>query len=80
MEIKTYNLTELSKLENKAPITIRKSFRYIPIKIETKRLQTRCKKWEQKTPYSIRYIRLKDIQELLKNDIDFTFVREKKKW
>lgn len=44
MEIKTYNLTELSKLENKAPITIRKSFRYIPIKIETKRLQTRCKK------------------------------------
>jgi hypothetical protein len=38
---------------------------YIPIRIESKRLATRCKNWEQKRNYTIKYVKRKDLKQFL---------------
>ena len=65
--IKAYKLTELEKKENLNRLTIKKRTRdYIPILFESWYTRGRYKRGEQKTPYSIRYIRRKDIEKYKK--------------
>jgi len=73
-EIKSYKLKELAELEKKHPITIRNSYRYIRIRIETASTKAQFTAWNTKTPYGYRYIRLEDIQKALKNKVDFNFI------
>ena len=74
MDIISYKLKELAELEGKAPATIKNSFRYIKIRIETAWSKAHFKLWETKSPYSYRYIRLEDIQKALKNKVEFNFI------
>lgn len=65
-EIKAYTLSEIAKKEDKAAITIKAHPEtYIPIRIESKRLATRKKNWEQKKDYTIRYVKRRDITKFL---------------
>ena len=65
-EIKAYTLSEITKKEDKAAITIKAHPEtYIPIRIESKRLATRKKNWEQKRDYTIRYVKRRDITKFL---------------
>lgn len=74
MEIITYKLKELSELENKNPRTIKNSFRYLKVRIETSSSTAQYKLGNTKTPYTYRYIRLEDIQKAVKGKVDFNFI------
>ena len=78
--IDSYTIKELCELEHLNYRTIKNRYEYIPIKIRTWQAKAQFKLWNQKKDYTIKYIRLNDILKLLENDIDFTFVRKKKKW
>lgn len=73
MEIESYLLKDLADLENKNIRTIKNSKRYIAIRIYSPTIQKRYELGKQKTPYSIRYIRLADIKEALKGKVDISF-------
>lgn len=65
--IKAYKLSELEKKENLNRLTIKKRItEYIPIAFENAQAKTKCRRGEQKNPYSIRYIRIKDIEKFMK--------------
>lgn len=68
-DIKAYSITELAKKDNITRPTVytllEKGERYIAVKFETWRAKKDCKLWKQSNPYSIRYIRLEDVKELL---------------
>lgn len=73
MEIESYLLKDLAELEGKNIRTIKNSKRYIAIRIYSPTIQKRYELGKQKTPYSIRYIRLTDIKEALKGKVDISF-------
>lgn len=77
MEIESYTLKDLAELEGRNPRTIKSSYRYIAIKIETKSWITRAEKGLQKKTYSYRYIRLEDVKKLLNWKVDFTYLTTK---
>jgi hypothetical protein len=66
MEIESYLLKELADIEGKNIRTIKGSDRYIAIRIYSPTIQKRYELGKQSKPYSIRYIRLADIQKALK--------------
>ena len=67
--IKSYKLSELEKKEKLNRLTIKKRvWDYIPIEFENAQAKTKCKRGEQKNPYSIRYIRVKDIEKYMKSE------------
>ena len=74
MIVESYKLKDLAEMEGKAPATIKNwkifSKNYIAIKFENWLAKQHYKAWTQKTPYSIRYIKFKDIKEYI----------EKKTW
>lgn len=74
MEIESFLLKDLIKEDGKDPRTIKNSPRYIAIKIYSPTIQKRYEQGKQKTPYSIRYIRLDDIKKALKNKVEFNFI------
>ena len=74
MEIESYLLKDLAKLEDKHPTTVKNSKRYIAIRIYSPTIQKRYELGKQSKPYSIRYIRLADIQKALKWNIDFNYI------
>lgn len=66
--IKAYKISELEKKENLTFKTIKKRTNdYIPIEFENALARVKCRRWEQNNPYSIRYIRRKDIEKRLKD-------------
>ena len=74
MEIQSYKIVELCELEWKDGRTIKNSPRYsknyIPVKFANGLAKQHYKAWTQGKPYSVRYVRLKDIKEYV----------EKKTW
>lgn len=78
--IESYTIKELCELEHLNYRTIKNRYEYIPIKFSNWQSRARMKAWVSSRDYMIKYIRLQDILKLLENDIDFTFVRKKKKW
>ena len=77
--IESYKLIDIAKKEGIDTWTIKRRYNYIPIKFVTWQTKANCKYWNQKRDYSVRYVKLDDILELLQEEIDFTFVRKKKK-
>lgn len=65
--IKAYKISELEKKENLNYRTIKKrTSDYIPILFVNAKAKSKFKSWEQKNPYSIRYIRRKDLEKFIK--------------
>lgn len=65
--IKAYKISELEKKENLNYRTIKKRTNdYIPIVFENALARVKSKRGEQKRPYSIRYIRRKDLEKFIK--------------
>lgn len=73
-EIRAYTLKELEEIEGHHKITIKNSFRYIPIAIYSPTIQKRYEQGKQKTDHTTKYIRLEDIQKALKNKVEFNFI------
>lgn len=68
-----YTLKDLSELEGRNPRTIKSSFRYLKVKLETGHTRAINKSWLTKKPYWVRYIRLEDIKKMLKGKVDISF-------
>lgn len=77
--IETYSLTEIAKKEKLYPTTIKKRYNYIPLKITTWQTRATHRAWISKKDYMVKYIKFDDVIKLLKDEIDFTFIRKKTK-
>jgi len=75
--LKLYTLKELSEIEKKNPRTIKSSYRYLPVKVETWHTRSMFKYWTTKKPYWVRYIKLEDVKKMLEWKIDFTYLTTK---
>ena len=65
--IKAYKLTELVKKEKLDYRTIkRRTSDYIPVIFENALARNKSRAWIQKNPYSVRYIRRKDLEKFIK--------------
>lgn len=62
--VKTYSLRQLSFMDWVDTRTIKKSWRYLPVRIDTADSLYRFKRWEKSKPYMIRYIRLDEIKSI----------------
>lgn len=62
--IKTYTLRQLSYIEWVDTRTIKNSWRYLPVRIDTYDSLYNFKKWLTKKPYSVKYIRLDEIKDI----------------
>lgn len=71
--LKLYTLKELKDLEGSYYSKIKNSNKYIPVKIKDARNKYLCEKWYIKKDYSIKYIRLEDIEKYLWKKISIKF-------
>lgn len=62
--IKTYTLSQLSYMEWVDTRTIKKSWRFLPVRVDTSDTAYRCSKWRVKKPYMVRYVRLDEIKAI----------------
>lgn len=60
--IKAYSLAQISYMDWIDTRTIKTSWRYLPIRVDTWESLWRFKIWKTKKPYMIRYIRLDEIK------------------
>lgn len=67
--IKLYTMKELKELEGTYYYKIANSDRYIPVKVMDGKTKYAHKKWYTKTDYSLRYIRIEDIENYLKKSV-----------
>ena len=72
-----YTLKELSELEWKNPRTIKGSYRYLKVKIETSTSRFMNRTGLTKKSYWVKYIRLEDVKKLLNWKVDFTYLTAK---
>jgi hypothetical protein len=79
LPIESYTLWELAKKEKLDWRTIKKRYEYIPVKFKNWQTKSQFNYGRSNKDYTIKYVRLKDILKLLKEEIDFTFVRKKEK-
>ncbi len=71
--LKLYTLKELKDLEWSYYTKIKNSNKYIPVKIKDARNKYLHEKWYIKKDYSIKYIRLEDIESYLWKKISIKF-------
>ena len=71
--LKLYTLKELKDLEGSYYSKIKNSNKYIPVKIKDARNKYLHEKWYIKKDYSIKYIRLEDIEYYLWKKISIKF-------
>lgn len=64
--IKCYTLSQLSYMDWVDTRTVRTSWRYLPVRVDTWTALYKFKKWENKRPYMTFYIRLDEIRDLFK--------------
>lgn len=67
--IRLYTMKELKEMEWAYYYKIVNSKRYIPVKVSDWKTKYSFKKWYTKTDYSIRYIRLEDIENYLQKSV-----------
>lgn len=60
--IKAYTLSQLSLMEWKDIRTIKNSGRFLPIRVDDSQNLNRYKRWINKKPYKVLYIRLDEIK------------------
>lgn len=67
--VRTYTLAELEKMEWKCYRTLKKQKEhYIPLMIFDAWAKAQYRAWIKSTPYSVKYVRLKDIKEYVKKN------------
>lgn len=67
--VRTYTLLELEKLEDKNYRTLKAHKElYIPLMIFDASSNWQYKAWNKAVPYSVKYVRLKDIKEYVKKN------------
>ena len=71
--LKLYTIKELKELDWSYYAKIKNSNKYIPIKIQDARNKYLHEKWYIKKDYSIKYIRLEDIENYLWKKMTITF-------
>lgn len=82
-EIKSYTLTELCEKDKTTIPTIKNGSiqrNYIKVRFENSKAKLQFKQWYQKKPYSIKYIRLKDIERVIKKYWWQIVFRDDKSW
>ncbi len=83
-EIKSYTLTELCEKDNTTIPTIKNGSikrNYIKVRFENSKAKMQYKQWYQKKPYTIKYIRLKDLEKALeKHWWKIVFKSDKSSW
>lgn len=62
-ELKLYWLKEIMDLEKKDGRTVKKSFRYIPIRIQNAQTAYRKRAWKSDRDYTVKYILFSDLKE-----------------
>lgn len=62
--VKAYTLTQLAVLEWKTPMTIKNSWKFIPVRIDDRNTKYKYLRWEFKKPYAVRYIRVDEIKHI----------------
>ena len=77
--IKTYTLKDLASKEKIDKRTVKARYKYIPVKIENALTRAGLKSGNNKKGYSVKYIILDDVLKLLKDEVEFTFIRKKTK-
>ena len=71
--LKLYTLKELKDIEWSYYTKIKNSNKYIPVKIKDARNKYLHEKWYIKKDYSIKYIRLEDIENYLWKKLTISF-------
>lgn len=67
--LKAYSQTELAKMDKVSVPTIKnRESDYIPILFENTQARSKFRRWDQKNPYSIRYIRRKDFEKYMREN------------
>ncbi len=77
--IETYTLKDMAIREKLDTQTVKRRYNYIPLKIVTWQTKANFRAWHSTRDYTIKYVKLDDILDMLKDEIDFTFVRKKTK-
>lgn len=62
--VKCYTLAQLSLMDWLDTRTIKNSWRYLPVRIDSWRTASDFRLWKTKKPYSIMYIRLDEVRFL----------------
>lgn len=60
--VKCYTLSQISLMDWIDTRTIRTSWRYLPVRIDTSRSLTDYRSWKTKKPYSTMWIRLDEVR------------------
>lgn len=64
--IKCYTPTQLSYMDWIDTRTVKHSTKYLPVRVDSWPAMDKYRRWEQKKPYRIMYIRLDEVRELYK--------------
>ena len=64
--IKWYTLAQLSLIDGIDTRTVRKSWKYLPIRIDDSRSMCLYRQWKMKKPYKILWIRVDEIKYIFK--------------
>ena len=62
--IKTYTSSQLSYMDWIDERTVKANKKYIPVRVDSWPAMSRYRRWEQKKPYKILYVRLDEIRAL----------------
>lgn len=74
-EINSYWLYEIAKKDWISHPTVKKNYRYIPVRFYTATKAKRKEQGIQSKDYTVKYIRLEDIKKALKGKVEFTFIK-----
>lgn len=72
--IKLYSMKELKAIENSYYYKVKNSSKYIPVKVQDWQNLYEYRKWRAKKDYSVKYIRLEDIENYLQKTVKITLV------
>ena len=64
--IKVYTPAQLSFMDHIDQVCVKRSKRYLPVRVDSGPAVDRFRRWEQEKPYRIMYIRLDEIRALYK--------------
>lgn len=62
--LKAYTPAQLSFMDSVDQVVVKKSKRYLPIRIDSWPAMDRYRRWQQEKPYRIMYVRIDEIRAL----------------
>lgn len=64
--VKVYTASQLSYIDHISEDTVKRSKKYLPVRVDSWPAMDRYRHWQQKKPYRVMYIRLDEIRALYK--------------